>query len=260
MLKLTQHRCRTARGLLWLALLLCSPSLSAATATVAVAANFAPVLARLAPIFEAQTEHTVTPVVGATGLLYTQIVRGAPYDVLLAADTDRPQRLYAAGLSDADPVVYAQGQLAFWQPGGAPTPDLLAYLQNANNVLALANPRVAPYGAAAEALIDSLTDEQSRRAKRVYAENIGGAYTLVASGNAGAGLVALSQCLAQATPPAECTPIARTAYPPILQAAVLTQRGAANPAGRAFMVFLQSSSARKVIADAGYVAPERSAP
>lgn len=224
-------------------------------ARVAVAANFASTAQVLADRFAANSEHSVELAIGSTGLLYAQILQGAPFDVLLAADRDRPERLVLDGLGDSDSLfVYAQGRLAFWTPNHDPMPGLGDFLATSNGSLSLANPRLAPYGAAALDIIDAQGIE-SLSAKLVYGENVAGAYALVATGSAQAGLVALSQLLDQGVLERYFRVIHSSSHRAIDQAAVLTRRGTINSAATAFLVFLNSQSSRTFIEQAGYTVP-----
>jgi len=224
----------------------------AEVARVAVAANFASTAQVLAERFGASSEHSVELTVGSTGLLYAQIRQGAPFDVLLAADRARPERLILDGLGDPHSLfVYAQGRLAFWMPNHNPIPVFNDFLATSNGSLSLANPKLAPYGAAAMDIIDAQVTE-SQSTKLVYGENVAGAFALVASGNAQAGLVALSQLLDQDVPERYFRVIPSSSHRAIDQAAVLTHRGMANSAATAFLAFLDSQSSRTLIEQAGY--------
>jgi molybdate transport system substrate-binding protein len=125
------------------------------------------------------------PVFGSTGKHYAQIVNGAPYDLFLAADRERPAKLAAAGLSEGQPVTYARGRLGFWMPGRASGP--MPQLEGLKRI-ALANPALAPYGAAAMDVLHRLGHAQSLKGKLVYGENVSQAYAMVASGAAEAGM------------------------------------------------------------------------
>ena len=162
---------------------------------VATAANFKVPLEALAEAFEDQRGHDVRIVSGSTGVLYAQIVNGAPYDLFLAADQERPALLARSGLGEADTLFnYAMGRLVLWSADNA----LLAgdgaevLRQGAFRRLAIANPELAPYGAAAMEVIQALGLESALSPKLVRGENIGQAMSLVRSRNAELGLVAYS--------------------------------------------------------------------
>jgi molybdate transport system substrate-binding protein len=133
-------------------------------------------------------------------------------------------------------------------------PGLGDFLATSNGSLSLANPKLAPYGAAALDIIDAQGIE-SLSAKLVYGENVAGAYALVATGSAQAGLVALSQLLDQGVPERYFRVIPSSSHRAIDQAAVLTRRGTINSAATAFLVFLNSQSSRTFIEQAGYTVP-----
>lgn len=223
----------------------------AAEALVAVAANFVAVAESLAHDFETGSGHRLVITSGSTGKLYAQIVNGAPYDLFLAADRERPAKLAAAGLSEGQPVTFARGRLGVWIPGRTPEP--IPNLQGLKRI-ALANPALAPYGAAAMDVLHRLDPAQSLEGKLVYGENVAQAYAMVASGAAEAGMVAWST-LMDAGVASESWQAPADWHQPIDQDAVLLRHGADNEAARAFFLYLRSPSARGVIATRGYLTP-----
>lgn len=236
---------------LWLA------TLVPATATadelrVAVAGNFAPALQRLAEEFEASSGHRLRLSPGATGKLYAQIVQGAPFDLFLAADADRPRRLEADGrIVPGTRRTYVHGRLALWAPNCDCAP--LAHLRDTPPPrLALANPRVAPYGAAAEAYLrdEQLWDVLGPRAVR--GESVAQAFHFLASGNADLGFVALSQLRLTAQAPATFVVIPADRHPPIEQQVVLLND---TVAGRAFLQWLLAPGTRSRLGEFGYDSP-----
>ncbi|MGD8379306.1 MAG: molybdate ABC transporter substrate-binding protein [Gammaproteobacteria bacterium] len=160
--------------------------------TVAVAASATPVFRKIGSAFERQFGVGVTIVEGSSGSLYTQIVNGAPFDIFVAADTKYPGHLLAAGqvASGTNVVRYARGRLVAWVPGSRCRPGCLAALGKVRRPVAIANPALAPYGVAAVAC---LRFAGMAGQPRVMGGNVAQAYQFVASGNAGGGLVALSQ-------------------------------------------------------------------
>lgn len=232
------------------------PPAAAEKATVAVAANFSEVVERLAKDFKAESGHELTFAVGSTGKLYAQIGNGAPFDVFLAADQERPERLEGEGLAVAGSrFTYASGRLALWSPEpGRVDEDGTATLRQGDfRLLAIANPDLAPYGAAARQALENLELWDGLEGKIVMGETVGQAYALVASGNAELGFVALSYVLS----PRNKKPGSRWDVPPGLHApinqdAVLLSRAAGNPAARAFLAFLRSAEAKAVIESYGY--------
>jgi molybdate transport system substrate-binding protein len=248
-----------------LALLLAAfPAAPAAgeTARIAVATNFAEPAQALAEAFAAETGHTLVLSTGSTGTLYAQIAHGAPFDVFLAADTVRPARLVEAGRAVADSRrTYAVGRLALWTLDSEGEPPLQRLRAGRYRRLALANPELAPYGAAARQVLDRFGAETADHGRRVLGANIGQTHAFVATGNADLGFVALSQLHRPDTPPDTSLDgryelIPADWHDPIRQDAVLLVRGADNPAARAWLAFLATPHARDIIASYGYEVPE----
>ncbi len=222
---------------------------------VAVAANFAEVVEELETMFEDATDHTLAVTTGSTGKLYAQIKNGAPFDVFLAADQARPERLEAEG--DAVPgsrFTYALGRLTLWSADPARVADNLETLKAADlDHLAIANPDLAPYGLAAKQTLQhyGLWDELS--GKIVMGQNIGQTFSMVATGNAPLGFVAKSYALSpRNAQPGSRWDVPAVAHDPIRQDAVILKRAAQNAAALAFVDFLRSDKARAVIERFGY--------
>jgi len=228
----------------------------AAEALVAVAANFAEVMERLEADFERDSGHVLTVAVGSTGKLYAQITHGAPFDVLLAADQKRPQLLEGEGAAVAGSrFTYAVGRLTLWSPDeGRVAADGETTLRAGDfRSLALANPDLAPYGAAARQALERLGLWETLKPKAVMGQNIGQAHALVASGNADLGFVALSYVLSPRNDhPGSRWDVPAALYTPIRQDAALLSRAADNPAAREFLAFLRSDAARTLIETYGY--------
>lgn len=226
------------------------PLSAGADALVAVAANFTGVARTLGEAFQARDGLQVRFSFGSTGKLYAQIVQGAPFDALLAADQARPARLEAEGLAVAGTrFTYARGRLVLWtaRPGIALGPATLA--DGGFRRLALANPDLAPYGAAARQVLESLALWDTLQPRLVRGENVGQAYALVASGNAELGFVAASQVVDGAGSRWEVPP---ATHDPIRQDAVLLVHGRDSAAARGFLAFLQTPDAQAMIRAAGY--------
>ncbi|MCH1492951.1 MAG: molybdate ABC transporter substrate-binding protein [Luminiphilus sp.] len=222
---------------------------------VGVAANFAQPAQYLADRYTEASGIPVDLIVGSTGLLFAQIVQGAPFDLLLAADTSRPLRLQKEGLgADDSYAVYARGRLALWVPGSDRPPDVADYLSKAS-LLAYANPKVAPYGAAAAAVAAQFPTEAMER-RWIQGQNVSATFTQIASGAVPGGLVAYSQLLAADVPKREYRLIPEAWHPPIEQALILTQRGAASRAGRDFRRFLLSGESQQTLLSMGYVSSD----
>ncbi|ANM32285.1 hypothetical protein ABI59_15360 [Acidobacteria bacterium Mor1] len=243
--------------------------LTAGEVRVAVASNFSGALEQLRDDFETRSGHRLTLVTGSTGKLYAQIRHGAPYDVLLAADAARPERLEQDGLAvDGSRFTYALGRLVLWYRSGAPTDSGTgdqqgsAWLEAGRfRKLAIAHPELAPYGRAAEETMQSLGVLESLRPRLVRGENIAQAYALVASGNAELGFVAQAQLgqgdggLGRSGAGGTRWPVPAALHQPIRQDAVLLKRATDAEAAAAFLVFLRSEEARSRIAALGYDLP-----
>ncbi len=224
-------------------------------ATVAVASNFAGAMGELQAVFEAYGIHELTVASGATGQLYAQIVNGAPYELFLAADSERPHLLAEANFGDA-PFTYALGRLALWTRHEEFTANLtVEALANAPfRRLAIANPRLAPYGVAARQALSAMGLWESMQPRIVLGENVGQAFVMAETLNAELGLIALSAALAY---PSEAAYVHVPAqlHGPVRQDAILLARGRGNPAARAFVDYLNGPEARGIIAAAGYELP-----
>jgi molybdate transport system substrate-binding protein len=233
-----------------------SPCARAEQALVAVAANFAEVVEKLGTMFEYSSGYTLTVTTGSTGKLYAQITKGAPFDVLLAADQARPEKLEGEGRAMAGSrFTYAVGRLSVWSPDpnrvGA---DGLATLRAANfNHIAIANPSLAPYGLAAKQALQRFGLWATLKPKIVMGENIGQTFSMVATGNAQLGFVAKSYAVSPRNKhQGSRWDVPADAYAPIRQDAVLLRAGADNAAAKAFLAFLRSDDARVVIERFGY--------
>jgi molybdate transport system substrate-binding protein len=229
--------------------------LQAAEVQVAVAANFAAPLAQIAEGFTAATGHTLKVSAGATGKFYQQIAAGAPFEVLIAADGETPARLVKEGLAVAGtPYTYAIGKLALWsaQPGFVDGQGAVLASGRFRHV-AVANPKIAPYGRAAMDVLKARGLTEALTPKLVTAETISQAYQFAYSGNAELGFVALSQLLVPGKPAGGSYWLVPPAlYGEIRQDAVLLKAGAANPAATALLAWLKTEPARAVIQVFGY--------
>jgi len=241
----------TCLMLLLVNLLMGATGACAGEVMVAVASNFLATESELAKAFERQSGHHVVTSSGSTGKLYAQIVQGAPYDIFLAADTVRPRKLIELGLaSDERFMIYAIGRLALWSPAAASAEEAKTMLLNKRyKYLAVANPKTAPYGAAAEAAMLSLG--VGREERTVFGENISQTYQFVKTGHAELGFVALSQVTGGEQEGAIWL-VPEKLYSPISQAAVLLKSADNKEAARAFLTFLGSSKALAIIASYGY--------
>ena len=253
-----------------ISLLLSSSTMSAQRdeATVAVATNFMPTIQTLRKDFEAATTHKLTIVSGASGKLFAQIIHGAPLDIFLSADRVLPEKLAKIGLSGRDSrFTYAIGRLAVWFPKQANTPvrqelaekDLIELLRESPRI-AHANETVAPYGLASVQVMESLGVFEELKPRIVRGENVGQTFGLISSGNADAGFIARAQTVLTTSLQADMAATQKDQYwlvdeslhEPIYQDGVLLKRAANNPAALAFMRYLRSPAARKIIREAGY--------
>jgi molybdate transport system substrate-binding protein len=222
---------------------------------VAVAANFAGAMQKLAADFSKDTGDRVQIIPGATGTLYAQIENGSPIDVFLAADQETPRKLEVEGQAvTGSRFTYALGRLVVWsaRPGFVdPAGDVLRVGRFQH--LAIANPKVAPYGQAAMEVLAALGITEATRSKLVQGENVGQAAQFVSSGAAELGFVALSQISGPGVASVGSSwLVPERLYSPIRQDAVLLKRAAANAAARDFVAYLRSPKARDVIRSYGY--------
>jgi molybdate transport system substrate-binding protein len=227
---------------------------AAAEVSAAVAANFTDAAREIAPLFEKATGYTVKVSYGSTGKLYSQIENGAPFEVFLAADAQRPGKAEKAGLAVAGSrFIYARGKIVLWSAKPGLVENGESYLKTAAFAhLALANPKTAPYGLAARQAMERLGVWSQLQPKLVRGESIAQTFQFVVTGNAESGFVAYSQVKAWKGGAGSTWVIPSEYYAPIDQAAVLLKKGESNPAAKAFMDFLKSDAARKVIASYGY--------
>ena len=232
-----------------------SAAAQAEVVQIAVAANFTAPARALAEIFARTTGHEAKLSFGATGAFYTQIKNGAPFDILLAADDERPIRLEKEG--DAVPgsrFTYAVGQLVLWSAKPGFVDGEGAVLKGGNfNKIAIANPKLAPYGAAAVETMDKLGLAAALTPKLVTGESIGQTYNFIATGNAELGFVALAQVLDGGKLKSGSMWVVPAKYhAPIIQDAVILKRAAANPAAKAWMALMRSPNTQDFIRSYGY--------
>jgi molybdate transport system substrate-binding protein len=228
---------------------------AAAEVQVAVAANLAAPMQQIASGFAQATGHHALVVIGSTGKLYAQVRHGAPFEVLLAADAQTPQRLEREGLAVAGSrLTYATGRLVLWSADPGQVDARGEVLRQApRGKLAIADPRLAPYGAAAVEVLGKLGVLQAWRPHLVQGESIGQAFQFVATGNAPLGFVALSQVMvAGRITRGSAWRVPAGLYAPLRQDAVLLQRGAGNPAASALLDYLRSDAARAILHGYGY--------
>lgn len=226
-----------------------APALAAET-QVAVAANFTEPAKEIAAAFAKATGHTAVLSFGASGQFYAQIAHGAPYQVLLSADADRPEQAEKAGLGvPGTRFTYAVGRLVLYSktPGLAGPGALQA---GRFEKLAIADPAAAPYGLAAVQTMQHLRLYERLKPKLVTGTSIGQAYQFVATGAAELGFVALSQVIAE--PGGSRWTVPEADHAPIEQQAILLAPGRDDAAAKAFLAFLKGPQAKAVIRRYGY--------
>lgn len=228
--------------------------------TVAVAANVRYAFDDLALAFFNESGIQIKPVYNSSGKIVTQVREGAPYDLFLSADMDYPQKLVADGWAVNLPKVYAYGKLVIWTT--QPALDVSAGLQSLTGAqvkhVALANPKLAPYGAEALKAIQASGLHAGLNSKLIYAENIAGVLQYVETGHAEAGITAKSLVTApELKGKGQWVELPANLYQPIAQGAVMLRYGQANhgEATRKFYGFLYSEKARAILAQFDYGLP-----
>jgi molybdate transport system substrate-binding protein len=244
--------------LLALLLLFAGTFATAQEITVAAAADMSAALPQLVDAYTKRTGQTVKLAFGASGNLTNQIRNGAPFDVFLSADEEFPQQLIAEGLAAKETLYrYAVGRLVLWVPNDSPLDlsklGMNALLDLSVKKISIANPATAPYGRAAAAALRHFGIYDQVASRLVIGENISQAAQFVESGNAQAGLVALSHALAPAMKDkGRYWQVPLDAYPPLNQAAVVLSKSKQQDAARRFLQFLSSPEARSVLAQYGF--------
>ena len=221
---------------------------------VAVASNFLNPLKEIAKRYKQDTGNTLILISASTGKLYAQARHGAPFDILLAADAKRPALLEQEGVGVMGTrVTYAVGALVLWSLDAEKVRGVESLKKMAKGKLAIANPKTAPYGKAAQQTLEQLGIWQKLRPFLVRGENISQTLQFVATGNAGLGFVAKSQVEdprfklkgSRWEVPAEM-------HDPVSQQAILLKPGLANSAAKQFLQYLKGSAAREVMQSYGY--------
>ena len=247
---------KSSRFLVAMALLtffLCSGVTQADTLRVAVASNFKPIAQQLADRFRSATGHQVLLSAASTGVLFNQLTHGAPFDLFLSADSERPQQLFELGKLVEAPKTYAYGRLVFWQPGN----HSIDYktLTSWQGRLAMANPKTAPYGLAAQQVMEHFKLWGDGRIQLLQGANIQQAWQYVATGNAPAGFVALSQMLSGSVhrdkTPADYLLLRDELYNPIRQDLAILKSGN-TVLTKQFVAFILEPAQQELIQAAGY--------
>ncbi|BBI99720.1 molybdate ABC transporter substrate-binding protein [Ferrigenium kumadai] len=237
---------------------LMSSPVCAGEVRAAVASNFSAPMERLVALFQQESGHTVKVSLGSSGKFYSQIKGGVPFDVFLSADEAIPKRLVQEGMAVGDSrLVYAVGRLVLWsaQPGFVDAKGAVLY-KGGYNKLAIADPRLAPYGMAARETLEKLTMWNAIQGKLVKGENITQTYQFIATENAELGFIALSQVMRDGQMTAgSWWLVPPELHKPIRQSAVLLSGAKDQSASRAFLMFLKSEKAAAVMRSFGYELP-----
>lgn len=223
--------------------------------SVAVAANFTAPMQKIATAFEADTGHKAELSFGATGKFYAQITNGAPFQILLSADDTTPAKLEREGKVVANSrFTYAVGTLVLWSAKEGYVDDKGAVLKTGDfKHLAIANPKLAPYGLAATQVMDKLGLTATLQPRFVQGENIAQTYQFVATGNAQLGFVALSQVMVDGRiAQGSAWQVPAEMHEPIRQDAALLETGKGNAAATALMQYLKTDKAKNIIKSYGY--------
>lgn len=222
---------------------------------VAVAANFTAPMQAIAAQFEKDTGHTAKLSFGSTGKFYAQIQNGAPFEVFLAADAKTPAKLDAEKATvPGSRFTYAKGTVVLWSKDDKLVDAKGKILKTGNAAhLAIANPKTAPYGAAGVQTMEKLGVMDKWKDKLVQGENIAQTYQFVATGNAPLGFVALSQVFKDGKiTSGSAWIVPEKFHDPILQDAVLLEKGKNNPAATALLKYLKGDKAHAIIKSYGY--------
>jgi molybdate transport system substrate-binding protein len=227
---------------------------------VAAAADLQFALKDIAQQYEHQAGHKVEITFGSSGNFFAQLQNGAPFDVFFSADIEYPSRLQQADLTEPNTLLkYAIGRIVVWMPANSKI-DLAAEKWNSLldptiQKIAIANPDHAPYGRAAVEALQHAGIYDRVQSKLVYGENISQAAQFVQSGNAQAGIIALSLALSPAMKSGQRWEVPTDQYAPLEQAAVIMKSSANKDAARAFLAFISSDPGRHTLETFGFSIP-----
>jgi molybdate transport system substrate-binding protein len=235
-------------------------SVRAESINIAVASNFIAPGQEIAKLFEKENGYQIKISSGSTGKFFAQIQNGAPFHVLLSADTLTPAKLLKEGFAvPSTQITYAIGKLVLWSS----SPELVTGNDkvldgNKFKKIAIANPELAPYGVAAIETLKHIGQFQHLKSKIVWGENIAQAHQFVLSGNAELGFVSASQVMRDGKlTQGSAWIVPDTLHSPILQDAVLLNKGRDSIAARSFLIFLESDKVRDIIEHFGYGTPDK---
>jgi molybdate transport system substrate-binding protein len=244
-----------------LSLLLLVPTLHSQTIKIAAAADLKFAMADLSAQFEKQTGARLDVTYGSSGNFFTQIQNGAPFDLFFSADSDYPKQLEAAKLTEPGTLTqYALGHLVLWSPPGGidvAKEGWKSLTSDRVKKIAIANPQHAPYGRAAVAALKTAGIYEQVQQKLVFGENISQAAQFVQSGNAQAGLLALSLAVSPAMQAGNRWLVPAASYPELQQSAVILKSAANKDAARKFLAFVQSPAGSEILERFGFSIPSR---
>ena len=254
-----RHHLRSALGaLLILAQGPAAPAAPPRSLAIAAAADLQFALAEMKAAFtKADPGLEVSVTYGASGTFYTQLINKAPFDLFLSADSGFPQKLVEAGVADgATSFQYSRGHLVLWVPAASPIPleqlGMKALLHPAARKVAIANPRHAPYGRAAEAALARLGLLEAVKPRLVFGENIAQTAQFVQTGAADIGLIALSLAKAPAMAGGRMWEVPQDAHPPLDQGGVILNHAKNRAGALAFRSFMQSPEGRAILRKYGF--------
>ncbi len=224
---------------------------------IAAAADLKFAMGELSAQFERQAGTKVNVTYGSSGNFFSQMRNGAPFDLFFSADIEYPQKLEAAGLAEPGTLYeYAVGRIVIWMP---PDSNVDVAKQEWNALLdarvkkiAIANPEHAPYGRAAVAALQNAGIYESVKAKLVYGENISQAAQFVQSGNAQAGIIAMSLALSPSMRDGRRWEIPAKMHPAIVQGAIILKNAMNKEAAQAFLEFVKSKAGRAILEKYGF--------
>jgi molybdate transport system substrate-binding protein len=229
---------------------------------IAAAADLKFAMGELSETFEKQTRTKVNVTYGSSGNFFTQMQNGAPFDLFFSADIEYPKKLEAAGLTEPGTLYqYAVGRIVIWSPADAKADVTKQGWKSLLDVsverIAIANPEHAPYGRAAVAALQKAGIYEKVRTKLIYGENISQAAQFVQSGNAQAGIVAMSLAVSPAMRGGKRWDIPPDMYPPLEQGAIVLKDARNKDSARAFLDFVKSAAGRAILANYGFELPEK---
>ena len=247
--------------LVCLAVLLCSARAPGQEIAVAAAADLKFAMGELAANFEKQTGTKVNVTYGSSGNFFSQIQNGAPFDLFFSADVEYAKKLEAGGQAEPGTLYeYAMGRIVIWCPGDSKVEVAKegwnALLDASVQKIAIANPGHAPYGRAAVAALKKAGIYEKVEPKLVYGENISQAAQFVQSGNAQAGIIALSLTISPPMKDGKSWQVPAEMHPAIEQAAIVLKSAKDKDAARAFLEFVKSKGGRATLEKFGFVIPE----